>query len=108
MFPCKEGGQGVAVGHIHLDKVEMRRKPRKAGTLETHVVVVIHIVDAHHFVAPFDQPLGDEIAYETCRSCNEYLHPVLIISLCLFPLAAYKFDSRSVGFGTVASASAFK
>src|SRR5207249_10753536 len=46
---------------------------RQARPLQIYVVIGVEVIQAHHFVSNFQQPLGDVKSDESCAACNQYL-----------------------------------
>src|SRR5689334_15964598 len=59
-----------------LDEAElcMRRQTRQARFLESHVVIIVEIVDSEHFVAAREQAFAQCRADETCRAGDQNPH----------------------------------
>mmetsp|Transcript_59449 Transcript_59449/g.140639 ORF Transcript_59449/g.140639 Transcript_59449/m.140639 type:complete len:306 (+) Transcript_59449:1652-2569(+) len=72
----KQLGHALAVGHVHLHEAEARLavQARQAVLLELGAVVVVEVVQAHHFVAARQQDLADMHADEAGGAGDEYFH----------------------------------
>ncbi len=66
----------LAIGQIHLHKPEvlLPGQPLKPCLFERHIVVVVHIVNSRHPVAPFQKPAGNIGANKTGSAGNKYFH----------------------------------
>ena len=73
----------LAVGHVHLHEAEVRvrRQARQPILLESRVVVVVEVVQAHDLVPARQQELRDVHADEAGRAGDEDFHVVGVVAL---------------------------